>query len=169
MMTKTQRDVASFLVRFTQDLWQDEEGEPRVEWRGHVRHVQGDDEIRFTDFAEAMAFMQRNMKELTRGTLEALASSEDDEQPSALRDGLGLWEQAATSYAAMMFGAMEQTMARSQALKQRMDSAMRESLQSLTPGSRSEPEQILEALQALQAQIQVLAARVGGLEDALKG
>jgi hypothetical protein len=168
-MTKTQRDVASFLVRFTQDLWQDDEGEPRVEWRGHIRHVQGEDEVRFTDFAEAMAFMQRNMKELTIEALEALSAPEHEEQRGVLKDSLGLWEQAATGYADMMFGAMEQTMARSQALQDRMDSALRQSLQSWSPGSQSEPETILEALRALMVQVQVLADRVTGLEDTLKG
>ena len=30
---KAQRDIASFVLRFTQELWQDPQGEPRVEWR----------------------------------------------------------------------------------------------------------------------------------------
>jgi hypothetical protein len=168
-MTKTQRDVASFLVRFTQDLWKDDEGEPRVEWRGHVRHIQGDDEVRFTDFSKAVAFMQRSMKELTLDTLAALSGPESEQRKEALRDGLGLWEKAATGYADMMFGAMEQTIARSQVLKERMDSAMRESLQALAPSSVPESGLILEALQTLQAQVQVLSERVAALEDALRG
>ena len=43
------RDVASFVLRFTQDLYEDEAGEPRVRWRGHIRHVQSDADARFTD------------------------------------------------------------------------------------------------------------------------
>ena len=56
-MTKP-HNVASFVLRFTQELWQDPQGEPHVRWRGHIRHVQGDEEERFTDFAEAVTFIQ---------------------------------------------------------------------------------------------------------------
>ena len=54
-------NVASFVLRFTQDLWQDDEEDSHVRWRGHIKHVQGEGESRFTDFAEAVAFIQQNL------------------------------------------------------------------------------------------------------------
>jgi hypothetical protein len=172
-MTKTQRDVASFLVRFTQDAWHDDQGAPQVEWRGHIRHIQGDDHIPFTDFSEAVAFMQRYMTELTVGSFEALSAREQEERDDPLQETFRLWEKSAASYAGMMFSAMrqtmEQTMQQSETLKQQMDSAVRESLRAWTPAAGGEARPILEGLRALQAQVQVLAERVGGLEETLRG
>jgi hypothetical protein len=167
-MTSTQRDVASFLVRFTQDLWQDAQGEPQVAWRGDIRHIQGDDQVRFTDFSEAVAFMQRYMKELTMGTLEALSAEGQTEEQNAFHESLKLWEESAASYMDMMFGALEQTMQQSETLKRQMDTAMQQSLQAWVPSSRADSTQILEALQALQVQVQSLMERVGSLENSLK-
>ncbi len=168
-MSRTQRDIASFVVRFTQDVWEDDRGEPQVAWRGHIRHIQGEEEVRFTDFSEAVAFMQRYMKELTLGRLEALSESEERDQEQPLHESFRLWEKSATGYADMMFGAMEQSMQQSESLRKQMDSAMRDSFQAWMPSSQTASGQVLETLQALQAQVQVLAERVGNLEDALKG
>jgi hypothetical protein len=163
-MTKTQRDVASFMVRFTQDLWQDEEGEPHVEWRGNIRHIQSDEQVRFTDFAEAVAFIQRCLMELTQGTLESEPGEKPMDQEKALQESFKLWERFATSYSGMMFDAMEQTMKQSQTFRDQMESTVQESLQAWQPASRVESNQIIEAIQALQSQVQALAERVEGLE-----
>ena len=69
-MTDTQRDVASFLIRFTQDLWRSPTGDPQIAWRGHIRHVQGETEETFTDFAEALKFIQDHLAQrVTPGVL----------------------------------------------------------------------------------------------------
>lgn len=163
-MTKTQRDVASFVVRFTQDLWQDDEGEPHVEWRGHIRHIQGDEQVRFTDFAEAVAFIQRYLMQLTQGTLESGPGEKPMDQEKALQESFKLWEKFATSYSDMMFDAMEQTIQQSETVKGQMESTVQESLQAWQPSSKAESGQIIEAIQALQAQVQALTERVDGLE-----
>ena len=54
-MSKT-HNVASFVLRFTQELGEAKPGEPSIRWRGHIRHVQGDEENTFTDFAEVGCF-----------------------------------------------------------------------------------------------------------------
>lgn len=171
-MTETQRDVASFLVRFTQDAWHDDQGEPQVEWRGHIRHIQGDNHIPFTDFSEAVAFMQRHMTELTVGSFEALSARDQAERDDPLQETFRLWEKSAAGYASMMFSAvrqtMEQTMQQSESLKQQMDSAVRESLKAWTPSSDERSRPILEALLGLRAQVRALAERVSGMEEALQ-
>jgi hypothetical protein len=167
-MTKTQRDVASFVVRFTQDLWQDDEGEPHVEWRGNIRHIQGDEQVRFTDFSDAVAFIQRNLMQLTQGTLESVPGEKPMDQEKTLQESFKLWEKFAASYSDMMFDAMEQTFQQSEVLKEQMETSVQESLQAWQPSSKPEPKQVLEALQVLQAQVEALADRVDGLEKANK-
>ena len=89
-------NIASFMLRFTQELWRDPHDEPHVRWRGHIRHVQGDEEERFTDFAEAVSFMQRF---LTRLTMDTFAGATDMSQDKVFFESFKLWNQFATSYA----------------------------------------------------------------------
>jgi len=57
----SQCDIASFVLRFKQHRRSDAGGSPTVEWRAHIRHVQGDDEMCFTDLADAVAFIQARL------------------------------------------------------------------------------------------------------------
>ena len=79
---KGQRDTASFVLRFTQDLWRDQAGEPRLEWRGQVRRVQDGEELRFTDLAEAMNFIQES---LLKVTMNAVPKEDKQYQDKAVR------------------------------------------------------------------------------------
>lgn len=164
-MIKTQRDVASFVLRFTQDLWQDMQGEPRVQWRGQIRHVQGDAETRFTDFAEAVRFIQLQLAQLT---LEAVSGGSELDQSKALQESFKLWEQFASSYTNMMFEAMERTFSQSEALKKQMDETVERALKGWQLPVQADQGQIVKALNNLQAQIQTLTDKVESLEKALQ-
>lgn len=48
--------INSFVVRFVQEL-PPEPLEGKVPWHGSIRHVQSNTESRFSDFADAIAFM----------------------------------------------------------------------------------------------------------------
>ncbi len=117
---KAQPDIASFVLRFAQEQWRDPQGEPCVQWRGHIRHVQGEEEARFTDFADAVAFIQRYLIQLT---LESLPGGSKMEQEKVMHESLKLWEQFATSYTNMMFDAMDRAMQQSETLKEHMEKA----------------------------------------------
>ena len=51
------QDVVSFVLRFVRDAGQ----ESQARWRGKVQHVQGSAERQFSQFSEALAFMQEHM------------------------------------------------------------------------------------------------------------
>jgi hypothetical protein len=59
--------IASFVVRFTQELSSDTE--PVTPWRAVIRHVQSDEEVHFTRIDEALAFINRYV-ELSKGTAD---------------------------------------------------------------------------------------------------
>lgn len=165
-MMNTQRNVASFMLRFTQDLWQDERGEPKVQWRGQISHVQGDEQATFTDFAEALAFIQKQLAELT---LKAIPQGAKMEQDKVLKESFKLWEQFAASYSNMMFEAMERTIQGSQAIREKMDEAVEQALRSWgAPAAQADQAQIVELLKELQGQIQALTEKVEKLEKAIK-
>ncbi len=155
-MTKT-HNIASFVLRFTQDLWQDMQGEPHVRWRGQIRHVQGDEEDRFTDFAEAVTFMQRYLTQLT---MDTLSGDESMSQEKVFQESFKLWEQFASSYSDMMFQAMEQTIKQSEAFQEQTVKTWQLPIQ-------PNQDQISEAFDKLQDQIKTLTNRVELLEKEL--
>ena len=55
-MVKKQNQTASFMVRFNQNIFE-ENGESKVQWRGKISHVQDGEETNFTDFNDALVFV----------------------------------------------------------------------------------------------------------------
>ncbi|MBI1882551.1 MAG: hypothetical protein HYR94_30625 [Chloroflexi bacterium] len=164
-MLKVQNSIASFVLRFTQELWRDDNGEPHVQWRGHIRHVQGDEEDRFTDFAEAVSFIQRYLTQLT---LEALAGGQSMSQEKVLRESFKVWEQFASSYADLMFEAMQRTVKQSEAFRDQLDQATERALKVWHLPTQPNQGQLVEEIRLLQAQVQALTTKVENLEKTLQ-
>ncbi len=114
---KPAADVASFVLRFSQDLWREAGGQPRVRWRGHIRHVQGDAEARFTDFSDAVAFMQRQLAQLT---LESVAQDDAQGQAQALSESFQLWEKVTEGYRDVWLGAIRTAVDGTQAMRRQV-------------------------------------------------
>ena len=157
----TQRNVASFLIRFVQDLWQDALGEPHVQWRGHINHVQADKELSFTDFSDAVKFIQGQLSELTVNAIPE-GSQMDPEQ--VLRESYRLWEQFAATYSGFMFNMMEQTLQSSRDFRDQMERAVEQVVVGKNDSSREVPEQVNELLERLRQQVQELSEKVEALE-----
>ena len=87
-MTKKQEQTASFMVRFNQKIFE-ENGESSVQWRGKISHIQDGEEERFTDFNEALSFMQKKLSALTE---EATKHESSEKQESILDKSLSMWE-----------------------------------------------------------------------------
>lgn len=87
-MTKKATETASFMVRFTQKIYEDK-GESKVQWRGKVSHVQGGEEVNFTDFNDAAAFIQKRLAGLT---LDATQDKTTEEQESILHKSYSLFK-----------------------------------------------------------------------------
>jgi L-2-hydroxyglutarate oxidase LhgO len=155
-------NIASFMLRFTQELWQDTNGEPHVRWRGHIRHVQGEEEARFTDFADAITFMQRY---LTRLTMETMSGAQNTNQEKVLTESFKLWSQFAASYTDLMTQAMEQSLRQSENLREQVDEASKKVIdvwQTPYVGYQSE---VLDTLKKLNSQVEVLTERIKALEE----
>jgi gas vesicle protein len=87
-MAKKANQTASFMVRFNQKIFE-EEGESKVQWRGKVSHVQGGDEQNFSDFQDALSFMQKKLAELTK---EATKDKTTAQQEGILKKSLYMWK-----------------------------------------------------------------------------
>lgn len=87
-MTKKQEQNASFMVRFQQRIFE-ENGDSKIQWRGKITHVQDGDEKRFSDFNDALTFMQNKLAELTE---EATKHEPQEKQESILDKSLSMWK-----------------------------------------------------------------------------
>jgi hypothetical protein len=173
---KAQREIASFVVRFTHDLWQDQQGEPRVAWRGQVRRVQDGEELRFTDLAEAMSFIKAS---LLKVTMDCIPKEDKVYQEKAMQESFKLWEKFAQNYTSMIVEAMQQTAKQSEALQKQMGEAMEQAwrpwwLPAPPPAETSsatsaiEQAELLQTLSALQSQLATLNDKVAQLEAQLQ-
>lgn len=87
-MANKQDQTASFMVRFNQKIF-DKNGETEIQWRGKISHIQGGDYQSFTDFNDALTFMQEKLSELTK---EATKHQPEEEQEGILRKSFSMWK-----------------------------------------------------------------------------
>jgi len=87
-MNKKQEQNASFMVRFNQQIFEENE-EAKIQWRGKITHVQDGDEKRFSDFNDALVFMQNKLASLTE---EATKHETSEKQESILDKSLSMWK-----------------------------------------------------------------------------
>lgn len=89
IMEKNKHQNASFMVRFNQQIFEDDDGEANVQWRGKITHVQDGSEKRFSDFNDALHFMQNKLAELTE---KATKNETSEQQESILDKSLYMWK-----------------------------------------------------------------------------
>lgn len=87
-MSKKQEQTASFMVRFHQEIFE-ENGESKVQWKGKISHIQDGDEKRFSDFKDALNFMQKKLANLTE---EATKNAPQEDQENILQKSLSMWK-----------------------------------------------------------------------------
>lgn len=158
-------NVASFVLRFTQEMWQDTEGEPHIQWRGHIRHVQGDEEVRFTNFTDAVMFIQRY---LTKLALDGSSRGEPLNQGKVLRESFKLWKQFTSSYTDMMFQMLEQNIDHTETFREYMDEAVENVLKAWQLPMHQDQKQLIETLDHMQQQLQALSDKVDRLEQTIQ-
>lgn len=92
--------TASFLLRFTQMIYEDEKGKADVQWRGKITHVQDNDQKNFSELKDVIGFIQTKLSELT------ISSMEDDmsqkEKDGILNKSMDIWKKLAKSYPKMV-------------------------------------------------------------------
>lgn len=161
-MVDDQRSIASFMIRFTQHIYRDEDDAPQVQWRGQINHVQGDGQLTFTDLSEALAFIQRHLTQLT---LDATAGEDKAEQEELLSKSYVIWEQFADAYSQMMFETMRQSIDQSEAIKTQMEDAVGMAMKTWQIPGAENADEIESKISGLQSQVQALAEKIALLEQ----
>ena len=154
MMTQ---DVISFMVRFIREA----DGADGVRWRGLIQHVQGNKEQRFSQFAEAMAFIQEQVNESVRASF----GDEDDEaerpSPNPFLEATKMWGDWLPQYNRKVMEQMTAVLDSSANLPQQMEKNM---AAWLSLWGLSEDDAATQKIATLEAQVAALQAEVAALK-----
>lgn len=92
-MPEKKEETASFVLRLSQKIYKSDEGEPQIQWRGNIRHVQSGDEIRISDYDAATEFVKNKLGDLTQ---KAVEDKPEEEQKGILSKSFDFWKKVAS-------------------------------------------------------------------------
>ncbi|MBX2870591.1 MAG: hypothetical protein KTR30_00770 [Saprospiraceae bacterium] len=168
-MSVKKDETASFMLRFTQKIFNNESGEPQVQWRGNIRHVQGGEEQRFSKFDDVVSFIQSKLADLT---IQAMEDKPIEEQKGILSKSFDMWKKMAFEGPKMVMETikdpkkgMAQIQDQIQDLSHQVKDEISQKLEIDTwkTASKSDFKEIMEKLSAISAEVSALNAKVDQL------
>lgn len=155
-------DTTSFVIRFTQKLYEDDDGETQVQWRGNIRHVQGGEEKRFSDFSKAIQFIQDKLAELT---IESMKNKPEAEQRGILSKSFDLWKRVAMDAPKLVIETIKDPMAQVEQIQNQVKEVIEDNIEpelnQWRSASKSDMQEVLEAIKQLSGEVQELKKQVG--------
>lgn len=153
------QEVVSFVLRFVREAGEDEQ----ARWRGIIKHVQSDSETHFTQFAEALEFMQSQVNETIRASFAGTKKMNDE---NLLLETARLWGEFMPRYTRMMMDSMGEMMGNNPAMAQQMEKtiAAAMSLWGLPVKQPAEQGNAAANLDSLTNQVASLTAKLDALE-----
>ncbi|NRB46143.1 MAG: hypothetical protein HRU41_00610 [Saprospiraceae bacterium] len=168
-MSVRKDETASFMLRFTQKIFNNESGEPQVQWRGNIRHVQGGEEQRFSKFDDVVAFIQSKLADLT---IQAMEDKPIEEQKGILSKSFDMWKKMAVEGPKMVMETikdpkkgMAQIQDQIQDLSHQVKDEISQKLEIDTwkTASKSDFKEIMQKLTDISAEVSALNAKVDQL------
>ncbi len=168
-MSVKKDETASFMLRFTQKIFNNESGEPQVQWRGNIRHVQGGEEQRFSKFDDVVSFIQSKLADLT---IQAMEDKPIEEQKGILSKSFDMWKKMAVEGPKMVMETikdpkkgMAQIQDQIQDLSHQVKDEISQKLEIDTwkTASKSDFKEIMEKLSDISAEVSALNAKVDQL------
>jgi polyhydroxyalkanoate synthesis regulator protein len=158
-MTMTQ-DMVSFVLRFVREAGQEQE----ARWRGMIKHVQSDDETHFSQFAEALEFMQAHVNEVVN---KAFADKFESQTENPFLETTRLWGEYMPQYTQLMFDTLKETMTTpfaSTPMAQQVEDALQKTWAAWGLSTPRAREQTADQLESLLGQLGALQQKVKELE-----
>jgi hypothetical protein len=124
-------ETASFVLRFTQKVFNNDSGEPQVQWRGNIRHVQGGTEANFSEFDDAVQFIQGKLADLT---ITAMENKSPEEQKGILAKSFDLWKRMAVASPKMVMDTLKDPKAGVGQIQEQVTQAVQEQVQAVQEG-----------------------------------
>lgn len=161
-MALKKEETASFMLRFNQKIFNSESGDPQVQWRGHIRHVQGGDEQRFSKFEEVVNFIQGKLADLT---IQAMEDKSPEEQKGILSKSFDLWKKMALEGPKMVIETIKDPKKQVAQFQDQMNQVKDEISQKLEidswlRASKADYKQVMLKLDALSSDIAELNSKI---------
>jgi len=166
LMANKKEETASFVLRFNQKIFNNESGEPQVQWRGNIRHVQGGEEKRFSEFDEVVKFIQTKLADLT---IVAMEDKTPEEQKGILAKSFDLWKRMATDAPKMVLETIKdpkkqvaqiQEQIQEQLSQVKEDIGEKLEIDSWRGSSKADYNKLLELLENMNGEIAALNKKV---------
>ena len=165
-MAKNPDQTASFMVRFTQKIYDDSEGNSQVQWRGKISHVQGGDQESFVEFTDAVSFIQSKLSDLTK---KATSDRTPEEQEGILAKSLDIWKKISTTGAKMAIETIKDPRKGVAQLQEQIsqvgeDISQRIEIDEWRGATKSDFRNIMESLRMMQNEIRSLHEKVDQIQ-----
>lgn len=164
-MAKKQNQTSSFVLRFTQKIFEDDAGESNVQWRGKITHVQDDEALNFSEMKDAMAFMQSKLSDLT---LSSIDGKSEEEKEGILSKSFDIWKKMATQYPKFVMQTIKDPKTGVAQIQEQIGQVGNEisqkiELDSYKPASKSDLKSVVEMMEQMNKQITALGKKVDKL------
>jgi len=171
-------DTASFMVRFTQKIYEDESGKNDVQWRGRISHVQGGDQKAFTDFDDALIFIQDHLADMT---IKNTKHVDPEEQDSLLSKSFDMWRKIAKNAPQMVIETIKDPAKQVANIQKQINSAKEEIEQRISEplatiqeidnwrsATKSDFKLVMDQLAQVSRQVEHLSSKVESLSKSKK-
>lgn len=165
---------ASFMIRFTQKIYESEEGNANVQWRGKISHVQSGDDQGFVEFDRAVDFMQEHLGNITQSTIEDKSEKEQEGILSKSFDMLRKFkDQAPTFVMDTIKDPMKQVENIQGQIKEQIkdvsdDLSQKLDVDNIRMASRSDYKEVLSMMKVMSKQIENLTDKVDQMDRSKK-
>lgn len=165
---------ASFMIRFTQKIYESEEGNSNVQWRGKVSHVQSGDNQGFVEFDRAVDFMQEHLGNVTQSTIEDKSKKEQEGILSKSFEMIRKFkDQAPTFVMDTIKDPMRQVGNIQGQIKEQIkdvsdDISQKLDVDNLRIASKSDYKEVLSMIKTMSKQIEKLTDKVDQLDSSTK-
>lgn len=148
----SKNSTASFMLRFTQQLFKDDSGKDDIMWRGRVSHVQDGEEKNFTEVEEALEFIQQKLATLT---LNATSHKSKEEQEGLLGKSFDIWKKMTKNAPKMIMDTIKDPQSQVANIREQLTDVGEEigqklEIDSWRTASRSDMKEILIELKGLK-------------------
>ena len=169
-MATKKDETASFVLRFTQKVFNNDQGEPQVQWRGNIRHVQGGEEKRFSEFDDVVLFIQGKLTDLT---ITAMEDKSPEEQKGILAKSFDLWKRMAVAGPRMVIETIKDPKAGVEHFQEQVSQAVQEQVEQVEdfvsnkidpdawkPASKLDVKNLITAIAKLSGEVSRLNEKV---------
>lgn len=173
-MASNKEETASFVLRLSQKIYKTDEGEPQIQWRGNIRHVQTGEESRFSTFENAQEFVQQKLEAMT---IKAIEDKPEAEQKGIIEQSFDFWKKVAAVTPKLVMDSIKDPKKQAAQIQEQIQEQIHQfsdviehtieerksGLDNWLGASKSDSRKIVEILSEMSAQISVLNHKVDEL------